>query len=58
MSNPRKIKEAAKARAAAEARFVSTIRAAYATGRFSLAELATAAGVTRQRVWQIINNRR
>jgi hypothetical protein len=58
MSNPQKITEAAKARAAAEARFRSTIRAAYTTGRFSLAELALAAGVTRQRVWQIVNDRR
>ena len=58
MADLKTIRRAARARESAEDRFRAEIRAAYATGRFTLAELAEAAGVSRQRCWQIVHGRR
>jgi transposase-like protein len=56
--NLNKIRRAAAARATAEDRFRAEIVAAHRNGRYSMAQIAEAAGVTKQRVWQIIHGRR
>ena len=58
MADLKTIRRAAKTREGAEERFRAEIRAAYASGAFSLAEIAAAAGVSRQRAWQIVHHRR
>lgn len=50
-----RIGKAASAREAAEEAFRAEIRTAYATGRYSLAELARAAGISKQRAHQIVH---